>query len=171
MARRNRITIEVAANGDILGICSDLPADVYQITNHRPDGLRIHKYSPQYGIVTLGARAVDASLAPPGTAWDAESWWAAYRASSKALKPPTLLTEEEPHAIDLAKQLARVRDLLVKQKTDDELIDAIDQAIADNEMWMSSDPTEISRIKQMTCKADNNDGTSGSRKVGSDHQD
>ena len=34
MSRRNRIAIELAKNGDIVGISSDRVVDVYMVSNH-----------------------------------------------------------------------------------------------------------------------------------------
>ena len=68
MSKRNRITIEVD-KGNIVGICSDRVADVYMIDNHVTDD-RVYKFSPEFGVVTFGARAVDATLEPEGTAGD-----------------------------------------------------------------------------------------------------
>ena len=69
MSKRNRITIQIDKNNDIVSVCSDRIADVYLIDNHAVVE-RVYKFSPEFGVVTFGARAVDATLEPQGTAWD-----------------------------------------------------------------------------------------------------
>ena len=71
MSKRNRITIQIDKNNDIVSVCSDRVADVYLIDNHAVVE-RVYKFSPEFGVVTFGARAVDATLEPPGAAWDRE---------------------------------------------------------------------------------------------------
>ena len=54
MSKRNRITIEIGKNGDIIGVCSDCVADVYMIDNHAVAD-PVYKFSPEFGVVTFGA--------------------------------------------------------------------------------------------------------------------
>lgn|SRR5690242_12260153 len=61
-------------------------------------------------------------------------------ASSGTTEPVVwLASKENLQAVDHANQLARIRKLLIKVDAEEKLVDAIDQAIADNEFWASSD--------------------------------
>ena len=67
-------------------------------------------------------------------------------ASSRlASKPNKIKTVSEDdlaefwHAVYIFEQLSRIRELLVEQGADEDMLTAIDQALADNDDWLDDD--------------------------------